>query len=778
MSSTISEESRRTAQPAASTLPTTNGSTPAKSSGLIPTNTVTTKEGVTVKARIDPTLAVDDVVRQLCINLKIKDPPGMFALRDDTDELVTNDNLRKKIKSKANLRLVNAPAIEAADIVERLQNKDARMGLTLTSLRKFIREEQFAKEYLDRDGLYELISVINASHGNVLAYALTAMQNLMDLDYGWSNLGNDFILKVVQILSSENSLINVCRPATAILKKLVEADPMSAPGSHQASSSKAPPTPPAGSVYRYGFEVVFDQMKKEEGLLETVVNRLGSADTTMALYSMMLINSLMAHVTESRWEELTSALQQLNVHKAVIRLMQSHTIEDLTSCILDYQANVVRMTFRKKTTVVEPEIEPAHVTALKYIWTYSKLRDELDEDGNTRKWRKLGFDTENLTQEFAAVGALGLDCLQNFVAKDPDFFAKVVQEQLSRPEERRCPIAKASNEVVDLLSEHWTIFAPGFQTSDTFRPYFLNFYKVHALATQFFLRMWNESGAARGDFSQVVALTRSQIAVALRRENVRPWHEVEFDFLECEYRAVRDRQMQELEQEDDIMSRVAIRNLRGQLLKESFDFVRQQRIHCLLQGAWFLNAIQISSNYPRETIRRPSRPWRFMRLDIGQKWLHYCDSPSKFIVRDGIEDLPERIDISTINEVATGTCAPFPHTPRDQVDSLTPNSPLHASQLSFALLTASGACLAAQIAPDSSRWADWTDGLNLIRRASGHVSSPETDVFVQTLTEIGLKIRLLNVSGDMVNIPAGVSIPPPPPTTDFFFSDLPYEAGA
>lgn len=104
MSSTISEESRRTAQPAASTLPTTNGSTPAKSSGLIPTNTVTTKEGVTVKARIDPTLAVDDVVRQLCINLKIKDPPGMFALRDDTDELVTNDNLRKKIKSKANLR--------------------------------------------------------------------------------------------------------------------------------------------------------------------------------------------------------------------------------------------------------------------------------------------------------------------------------------------------------------------------------------------------------------------------------------------------------------------------------------------------------------------------------------------------------------------------------------------------------------------------------------------------------------------------------------------------
>ena len=38
---------------------------------------------------------------------------------------------------------------------------------------------------------------------------------------------------------------------------------------------------------------------------------------------------------------------------------------------------------------------------------------------------------------------------------------QVVQEQLSRPEERRCPIAKASNEVTDLLSEHWAIYAPG-----------------------------------------------------------------------------------------------------------------------------------------------------------------------------------------------------------------------------------------------------------------------------------------------------------------------------
>lgn len=47
-------------------------------------------------------------------------------------------------------------------------------------------------------------------------------------------------------------------------------------------------------------------------------------------------------------------------------------------------------------------------------------------------------------------------------------------------------------------------------TSTTFQPFFLNFHRVHALALHFFLRMWNESGAAAHDFPRLVALTRSQ----------------------------------------------------------------------------------------------------------------------------------------------------------------------------------------------------------------------------------------------------------------------------
>lgn len=50
-----------------------------------------------------------------------------------------------------------------------------------------------------------------------------------------------------------------------------------------------------------------------------------------------------------------------------------------------------------------------------------------------------------------------------------------------------------------------------------------------------------------------------RVKLALRNENTRQWHEVEHDFVEAEYREVRDRQMKELEDEDDLMSKVPVR---------------------------------------------------------------------------------------------------------------------------------------------------------------------------------------------------------------------------
>jgi hypothetical protein len=61
----------------------------------------------TIKALIDPTLPVADVIRQLCANahLGVQEPPALFALRDEEDEeLVDDANMARKIAAGRNFK--------------------------------------------------------------------------------------------------------------------------------------------------------------------------------------------------------------------------------------------------------------------------------------------------------------------------------------------------------------------------------------------------------------------------------------------------------------------------------------------------------------------------------------------------------------------------------------------------------------------------------------------------------------------------------------------------
>lgn len=119
------------------------------------------------------------------------------------------------------------------------------------------------------------------------------------------------------------------------------------------------------------------------------------------------------------------------------------------------------------------------------------------------------------------------------------------------------------------------------------------------------------------------------------------------------------------------------------------------------------------------------------------KHLHCVDSALKFQVRSGFEDLPDKIDVALIHEIATGTGVAPPN--------VLPGLEGGGIALSFSLMNTDQGSLADLIAPDQLRWADWTDGLNMLRRDGGHVTSSETESYVKALTEIGLKIKLLGM---------------------------------
>ena len=85
------------------------------------------------------------------------------------------------------------------------------------------------------------------------------------------------------------------------------------------------------------------------------------------------------------------------------------------------------------------------------------------------------------------------------------------------------------------------------------------------------------------------------------------------------------------------------------MYRESFEFVRSQRISCLLQGAWFtvpsaktqnLSASQRGKGALNHAI--PAK-YRFYRLASNQRHLHYLETDqagAAITIRPGVDDLP------------------------------------------------------------------------------------------------------------------------------------------
>ncbi|CAI2177420.1 17101_t:CDS:10, partial [Funneliformis geosporum] len=601
---------------------------------------------IQVSCNVDVAQPIEKVIKALCIEqFNIQEPAVLFALRLlDTEELITDENLRRKVKPNERLKLVSSPLIEAAEICEKLgSNDDKTLKLTTFSLQKYVKEVEFADEFLKRSGLNSLVEIINNSSGNTLAYALTSMQNLMEHDHGWEDLGSDFINKVIKILV-EKTLVNICRPATAIIIKLAIADKNSI------------------SIKSYGFDVLHDAMIKQPNFLPTLVQRLASADYVLCSNSLCLINALMRHVTDHHWEFFMDMMDKLNVRKAVALLMNGIHGDELSKQLLEFQSLFVRQAYRWKRTQVSLHI-PSHKAMLEELWTKANL----SEEGG--KWKKIGFTSEAPKWQIQRVGYLGLENMHGFMRKDVEYYQKT------------------SIEVTELLCDYWDV-STGYTTSTSFQPLLLAFEKIHYITVKAYFRLWNDMEATVDDFPKVSAL----------------------DMLDVEYKIIRDRQLKELELGDDLLSKTPVRNLRGKLYTESYEFVKNQQ---------------------------------------------------KTFVRDGIEDLLERIDLTLVTDIMTGHSTQATVTagspPRLNKTMSTNVISLSSQDLSFSLMSGPDTILADFIATDHLQYSEWTDGFNML--FDKNIGSKDTAEFIHVLTEIGVKVKLLDLSGEKVEIPQNIEVP-------------------
>lgn len=551
-------------------------------------------------------------------------------------------------------------------------------------LQHALADPSFADSFIAGQGLLPLRHAVLNSIGNTQAYALGSLDALLELDAGWDAADGDVIQKAVE-LAVGHPLVNIVRNALTLLV-LVVARPL--------SSARAQQNEKDGE--NWGFRAIKPALDQHPQFLESLVQRLSASDHTLCANALQLVNALMRDAVvnggEHEWPRFIKRLQDLGVIGGVGMLMRGDAASDLhtplSAAILEFQG-LTKVLLRKwKEVRVNVEL-PEHKRVLKTIHLLSKpvpyheptaSDDTTGETGgkgarkhHPEKWRRLGFETENPALEFDEMGYLGIMDLVDFARRNEDTFHKLLLEQSVMQPELRCPIARASLSVTLILYEHFEIeeasdiVEPGYRASvherlealhasgnpdKVYRPLLLQWGRLHTAAVTAFLRLWKVSGAELpNDFykiEEVVRIIVERIVGAVtRRTEV---GKVEEGLRNVSLETARKWQMDGLEEVYEDAWGPHLGQVREQLHKESLQFMKEQRVRCLLQGAWFpvVGAFGDQVN----------GGWRYVRLSHNRRHLHH----QIFAVRNegtqpALDELPERVDLNAVSSVDSNVSA-------------------------------------------------------------------------------------------------------------------------
>lgn len=672
-------------------------------------------------------------------------------------------------------------------------DEDALRKMAVFKLQSSINDPSFADVFISTGGLGVLRRLIMTTGGNTLAYSLQSLSRLLEVDMGWeifeSAGAGELVERVVELIVT-HPLVNILRGAMSILVAIV---------SHPQTTRGAIRTPGA-----FGFRTLKPAVAVYPQFFEMVVSQLNSADHALCANALMLLNALMRDAitndggkdgtskssgTGEEWPKFIKRLQDLGVVKGAYRLMQSSALQDLAHPLLEFQA-LTKLLLRKWRDMRVDLERPDHRRALKGIHLASapEKREHVTQMGrveevsdsakkgsrkhNPEKWRRLGFVTESPAWEFDSMGYLGMMDLTDYVRKQEDNFQKILLEQSSKPLYTRCPIARCSLAVTAILYDHFgadkseTEDAKYYQMLESpqnydmiFHPLVLQWSRLHTAGLLAFFRLWKATGAVQDDFDKVAELVRilidKVVGSATRTKDIQ---EAEEEIAEFDYHRLREVQMEVLKFSFEDQWGHHLQQVREELHNESLQFVKEQRIRCLLQGSWFPRSA--TRGDPNSTTSVRSRPWRFARLSHNRRFLHYADFDTQADYAPPLTELAEKLDVGTISSVVSNVTAggeddtssissststlkkedvnaPPKRNTRNKItiNSYVATESADEEQTERVLLT---------LDPQTHSLAsEWLDGLLMLLNQAPITA--ETNKLVGLVVDYGLKIRLLNV---------------------------------
>ncbi|KAG5950326.1 hypothetical protein E4U53_005261 [Claviceps sorghi] len=688
---------------------------------------------------------------------------------------------------------------------------EAARKMAVFKLQTSINDPAFADVFISSGGLVVLRGLIMTSGGNTLAYSLQSLTRLLEVDMGWDVFegpsASAFVERIVELIVV-NPLVNILRGAMSILVALV---------SHSQSSPPLSPVGGGSSPGSFGFRALKPAVAVYPQFFELVIQQLRSADHALCASALMLINALIRDAISSSpstnscpggsaaanagtgagedWAKLVMRLQDLGLDKAVYRLIQSSSIQDLAHPALEFQS-LTKVILRKWRQVRVDLERPDHRRAMKSLHLASapvkssngnlsvnSTSDATDKkDGKDdmaairkqkrEKWRRLGFRTESPAHDFDQTGYLGVMDLADYVQRHEDGFQKLLLEQAAKPARKRCPIARASLAVTMILYEHFEVDeedAKGHQGLEVkdhdhdrlFHPLLLQWSRLHTAGLLGFFRIWKATGAELEDFDKVAELVRILVEqVVGRASRTKDILETEDEILEFDIAQLRELQMELLELSFENTWGEHLHQVRETLKQEALQFVKEQRVRCLLQGSWFCKpAPHLNPNKKDydadETALKPRQtlPWRFVKLSHNRRFLHYADFEHQMAQDPGLDVLSNKLDLSAISSVGSNVSAVEVEDSKGTAQNPAAKSQPKTTTRITIYAAEANARGDLEEYPMLTLWpvspslaSEWLDGLLMLLNQAPITA--ETSKLISLVSDYGLKIRLLNVRMD------------------------------
>lgn len=655
------------------------------------------------------------------------------------------------------------------------------------------KDDSFAESFAKAGGLPILRRTILDERGNTLAYALGSFNQFLQLGLGWGQIEKSIVSLAIDLVVSR-AVINVLRNALLLLVLVVTRAPSREP---LDLSAAMPP-----SSHDYDYATLTAALEDHPDFIGCLVDKFSSADHELCENALRLVNALLADAIatgrENEWPAFSTRLRDEGILGEIETIMRGNVAGDLVEHVSVFQDMYASLMTRWKALAVNMDIAE-HRKALLSVQQASIPQNTASNrasamlSGNTvitgddTIWRRIGFSTEEPTQDFKNVGLLGLLDLVQYVHANPASFQFALSAQNELPGARRCPVAQASLFVTGLLYDHFSIetFAAGSVVSDQvqdrevlrsrLRPAMLRWNTLHAAATSLFQSLWSEAEAELDEFDKIQEIVELHVSTVLnntaRNDDMSAiGHEIQnatLPTLRAKQSAHHDDSFNQTWGDDleyvhwwfeSGLTLTIGSRLQAKCHDEALQIMQDQRIGCLSAGAWFpvvkMSATEDPSNTSNDAMQANTRctvsSWRYLKLSAGRRHLHHALHTKRLNRDPELSEMPKRIDVQKIRSIVSSVSkASF-----DTGASTDGNAHAFVEDTTLTQLRIVGIAKGATsnqesdllelYTPDQNQASEWIDGLLML--LNQQPITAQTHDLIRLVQDTSVKARLASLT--------------------------------